>query len=653
MRFSDGRFLFLALLLWVWPAAAGWAAGGAEARQTFLDAEQALRDGDLIRYRALAGRLRDDPLYPYLEFQRLSRQLDDDAGVRRFLAEQDGSWLAERLRKRYLFHLAKAGRHRDFLALYQPGDGVKLHCLALRARLATDRARFPWQEAIDLWLTGRTRPPVCSPLFDRLYASGRITPELLWQRIELAMARRNLRLARFLARKLPDAQRADFRRWLQMDKKPAATLAAARAWPDTPRNRAIVLHGLKRLARQDTVEAWRQWRTVFADRFAFSEDQRHDIERSLVLRAAWRHMPQAVEWFAQVPEAALDREARAWRIRSALRIGDWGEVLAGIDALPDEEADDEQWRYWRARALLEVPGGRDEGRRALAELARNTSYYGFLAADRLGRDYTFTDEPVVDEGAARAVRALARRPVFRRIRALYELGRTGEAYGEWMHEIARLSDHDKRLAARLAHEWGWHFTAIVTTARARHFSDLSLRFPLAYKQPVLRHARSRDLPPSFVLGVVRRESAFKEDARSPAGALGLMQLMPATARHVSRQLGIGRPSRADLQRADSNILLGTSYLRELLDRFQGHEVLATAGYNAGPHRVRRWLPEEGPLAADVWVDTIPFDETRKYVRAVLFYSTVFDWKLDERVDRRLLARMRPVPPATALQVAAR
>ncbi len=637
------------LLLW---CTLGLASVSAPAdRQTFLAAEQALRAGDLDRYRSLAVRLRDDPLYPYLEFQRLSARLDDDAAVRAYLRHWDGTWWAERLRKRYLRHLAGQGRHRAVLRWIRDGDGVALRCHALRARLAVDRERFPWDEAIALWRTGRTRPPACSPVFDALYASGRITPELLWQRIGLAMARGNLRLARFLARKLPAGQRPWFERWQRMHRDPAATLQAARAWPDGPRTRAIVLHGLKRLARQDTPEAWRQWREVFARRFAFDAAQRHDIERALVLRAAWRHLPQAVEWFEQIPEAALDAEARAWRIRSALRIGDWGGVLAGIEALPAAEADDEQWQYWRARALLEVPNGGEEGRRALAALAEHTSYYGFLAADRLGRDYRFTDQPVVDEGAARQVRALARRPAFRRIRALYELGREGEAYGEWMYEIARLSDADKRLAARLADEWGWHFTAIVTTARARHFSDLSLRFPLAYKQPVLRHARASGLPPSYVLGVMRRESAFKEDARSPAGALGLMQLMPATARHVSRRLGLARPSRSDLQQADTNLLLGTGYLRELLDRFDGHEVLATAAYNAGPRRVLRWLPPDDALPADVWVDTIPFDETRKYVRAVLFYSTIFDWKLDRRVDRRLLLRMRPVLPAGAVQVA--
>ena len=355
---------------------------------------------------------------------------------------------------------------------------------------------------------------------------------------------------------------------------------------------------------------------------------------------------------ARLRPGAVDREVREWRVRAALRAWDWKRAEKAIAAMPDEERNSEQWRYWQARVAA-AQGREAEAEAIYRELMQETSYYGFLAAEKLGEPYRFNHEPVVADDLRHNVELLSQRPAFRRIRELYDIGREADANREWRFETARLSKIEKRVAAQLASDWGWHFSAIVTTASARHFRDLELRFPLLYRSEVEREARRQRLPASLVYGVMRRESAYRASVESPAGALGLMQLMPRTAKLVGKKLGMKKLDNAKIKIPSNNIRLGTRYLREVMDRYGNNVILATASYNAGPNRVKKWLPREEPLAADIWVDTITFDETRNYVKAVLFYSTIFDWKLDEKIDYTMRERMRPVAPQPETSVVSR
>ena len=645
-RLLIGLSLVLALVI-VWPlsACANEVFLSAD-EQRFLDAEQALKKGDLAAYQKISAQMRDKTLLPYLEFQRVSRDLSNTSAVEAFRDQYAGSYLEHRLYQRWVRWLGGNRRWRQFRAVWRGDGGEALKCYGARADLAEEGATAAvLEEAKSLWLKGGSVDDACDPLFQRLEKLGVITPTLRWRRIELAMDAGKVSLARYLAKKLTGRDKKDFTRYLKTHRQPEAMLKKAVKWKDTPRNRKIIAHGVKRYSREDTVDAWHRWHRQFKQHFNFSDELIIDVENRLILRAAWRHLPEAFDWFQIMPGELLNDEAREWRVRTALRAQDWALARDWIDALPPAKQREEQWRYWRARAD-EALGETEKARQAFEKLATDTSYYGFLAADHMGLPYTFTNEPVIDEAALEKVNKLAALPAFRRVKALYSLGREGTAYAEWRFEIDKMSTAQKRVAARLAHDWGWHFTAIVTTAQANHYADLDLRFPLLYRDNIQRESRRLKIRPSLIYGVMRRESAFREAAVSPAGALGLMQIMPATARMMTRKLGMKRVSRRDLKKANTNILLGASYLREVLDKYQNNEILATASYNAGPQSVRKWLPEEAPLPADIWVDTITFDETRKYVKAVHFYSTIFDWKTDGRVDVRLKDRMTPVAPET-------
>jgi soluble lytic murein transglycosylase len=261
------------------------------------------------------------------------------------------------------------------------------------------------------------------------------------------------------------------------------------------------------------------------------------------------------------------------------------------------------------------------------QLAGEREFYGFLAADRVGRDYplNFSPSPVTDA----ELRRLAESEAFGAIREFRALSRPGEAQKEWVHTLASLPPADLALAAHLAAAWGWHRLSILTAAKAGIKDDLALRFPLAFEAPVTAQARERQLDRAVVFGLIRRESAFDPAAKSPVGALGLMQIMPATGQTIARQLN--EPWRAERSLLDPNVNIryGTAYFRALADRFGGNLAMAAAGYNAGPGRAERWRPVARPIPADIWIETIPFNETRQYVAAVLSYATIYRQRLGE------------------------
>ncbi|MDH3560067.1 MAG: lytic transglycosylase domain-containing protein, partial [Gammaproteobacteria bacterium] len=325
-----------------------------------------------------------------------------------------------------------------------------------------------------------------------------------------------------------------------------------------------------------------------------------------------------------------DKSTREWRIRRAIAAQDWDSVLAHIDTLPVDERQTDEWDYWHAYTL-EQAGQRLAAMNEYSRLAKERSYYGFLAADYLDWPYKMGDEPLTYDAAA--IEQLRQTPGMVRARELYLADLITDARREWAHATREMDNDELKLAALLAREWGWNDRAILTVARTGDYADLKLRFPLDHVEAVHDHARHNRLDPSHVFAVIRQESAFNKDARSPAGALGLMQLMPKTGRVTARKNRIPLSSTRNLLEVEKNIRIGSAYLREVMDRFDDNTVLATAAYNAGPHRVQGWLPETDDESTISWIANIPFSETRKYVQRVLAYAAIYDWRMDRTITR--------------------
>ncbi len=639
--------LFRILLLATLAGAPAAAAAGVftyeeeQQRRDFQAALEALRAGDLGRFRALRERLDGYVLRGYLDYEYLKDRLASTPAdeIRRFLAENAAAPVSDIIRKRWLRLLAARGEWRTFLAEYGGvEDDPELQCLRLDRLLRTSEAQAGLMQEIEaLWLTGRRLPAACSRVFEQWRHAGHMTSELVWERIRLAMDNGQLSLAAELARYLPAAERVWVGRWQAMHRDPWRELERLSYPVETPVARRIVTYGIVRLAFRDPVSAMGRWQALKTRYRFFGEDENY-VLRYIGLLAAQEHLPQALDWLSLASADPHDLSLARWRVRAALRAGRWETALQFIAALPQQERQQSLWRYWQARAL-EQSGRLEEARRLYQALAGERSYYGFLAADRLGTAYAMQHAPI--EATPEELSALLARPGIQMARELYQLGRLSDARRQWHWAIRHMNNRELAVAALIARQWGWYDRAILTIGRSRYLDDLELRFPLLYRDVIEATAQRFEVDPSWVYGVVRQESAFVTDARSPAGALGLMQVLPSTGRFTARLFNLPALGRHALLDVANNVRLGVGYLRHVLDRHDGNQVLATAAYNAGPNRIRPWIPEDAALPADVWIETIPLGETRDYVRNVLAYTAVYEHRLGVR-PRRLQERMPAV-----------
>ena len=611
-----------------------WAA---EQRDLFRAAEHALQSGDRSVLLTAKESLRDYPLYPYLLYQDLRQRLADYPAteVRAFLTDYADLPLAPRLREAWLKQLAKQQRWpdvlRDFDAL---NTDAELDCLRRQALIHTGQTDQALLDMASVWMHGYSRPAACDPVLALWRKRGGLTQALIWDRFELSMAAGQTRLARYLRGLLHGQQQALADLWLAVHAKPGLVLDKNKFTALDQTTARIVIHGLKRWSRRNSVEAAAAFDLLY-ERIPPST-ARDALQQRLALFVASRGDASALRRLLELPPNLIDEAVEEWRVRAALRQGDWQAVLRWSDAMRPASREQLPWRYWRARAL-EQTGQSKAAKELYRELATKRDYYGFLAADKAGLNYNFQHtSTLVDSSVLTQFKA---RPAALRMHELLALGRYPEARTEWQTFIKDADREQLRAAARLAHDWGWHDRVIVTLAQANEWNDLELRFPTPYRALVERYAQAERLPPAWVYAVMRKESIFQYDIRSGAGAIGLMQVMPATGRKIASDLQVPWKGVYTLLNTDANIRFGSYYLRAGLNRFQNSPMLATAAYNAGPGRVRSWLPDAA-TPADIWAELIPFSETRDYVKRVLEYVIVYQHRLELGTDLRLRDLMK-------------
>jgi soluble lytic murein transglycosylase len=540
---------------------------------------------------------------------------------------------ARELRYHYALSLGRSGSHTQYFNLYQQFyqglDVARLDCLALQAEIAAGREKRIVNRGVDKWLTGRNQVDECDPVFDHLRDRGVLGTAQYRDRFELTIDARQFSLARYLARSLPQDYQSRAKQWSAVVNDPIAYLEAHDVSEDSDEYRQQLLYATQRVAYNNPDVALKLWQNVRGS-YSFSNEQHAQIDRHLALWAARNNTDSATALLDGLPDDAVDEEVRSWRVRSQLRHHQWRAVIDAINDMPADEKAKDQWRYWLARANQQL--GNQSGASSLfSALAVERSFYGFLAADREKLDYTFSNRPLTANAAT--ISELGSRESLVRARELFLVGLDGRGRSEWDAAIAMFSADQKLQASILAHQWGWHSRAIATAAKVGQFDDLELRYPLPYAEEFEKHASGANIQHSWALGVARSESLFMRDIRSGAGAIGLMQLMPETARRTAKTVNMKYAGKATLTDPDSNIRLGTAYLQLMMGRFDNNQVLATAAYNAGPLNVAKWLPDEGEIDALIWIENIPFSETRKYVRRVLATDAIFHWRLTGEMKR--------------------
>ena len=627
----------LALLLIATDLPAVFAQSPEAQRKDYLLARQALRQGHYPTFNRIADTLTDYPLYPYLRHGFLRKRFGTaaDGEFIEFLRRYPDLPVTPGLRAAWLKRLAQRGQWQSFLTHYTPQSDPVLQCYRLQARIKTgDRAALP--EAIRaVWLAGRSLPPECDPAFAVLYQSRLMNDALLWARIRLAMQNNQPGLAAYLARKLKaPAYKKQARTWIAMHHHPARGTASP-GLKDDESGRMILLHGIARLAERDLGRAVKRL-SALKTRYDFSPGAMAAINKTLALQASRQASPLATELLDRIGHKQMDEQLFHYRLRAALAGADWPLLRRWTEGEPPAMVYAPRWRYWQARALRET-GAAERARAGFAALAEARDYYGFLAADRINRAYQMNHAPLPEDPAALA--RLTALPAIRRAHEFLQLDMKAPARREWQHALGRMTKAEMQTAAILADRWGWHGQAILSLGRAGAYDDLALRFPIVYQDLLNEYAGKHRLDRGWLYGLVRAESAFIEEAESPAGALGLMQILPATGRMTAARLGLKNFNRHKLKQAETNIPLGSAYLRQMLDKFDGSLLLATAAYNAGPGRVSRWRPADACMEPELWIARIPFSETRQYVRRVFYFAHIYDWRLQtgERSLRQRLA----------------
>lgn len=587
-------------------------------QRLFFKAEKLVTQSNSSEYKTLYNQLHYYPLQPYLDQGRLldTMQLSSAVEIESFLEKYEHSPLDWPLRKAWLKYLAKNKNGSLFLDIYQKTRNTVLTCQQLTFSL---KAGLPKSvvlpQVTKLWLTGKSLDKACDPIIAEWKNAGYITNDIVWQRMAMAADGGKHTLIPYLTSLLPQEQQYLGRLWHQVRRDPAIVKKHNKFPKKSIKESQIYTYGIKRLIWRDPNSALASYKKALKA-FNLSTIQKEKITETFVVALSSKNHPKAKEWLTKLSPINVKRNILQWQLVEVLKQQNWEEVLNELAVMPESYKTELQWQYWYARALI-ATNDVERGHAIMNELANKRHYYGFLAASSIDKPVSLQDKPLTITRAE--IESILQYPSAKRAFELYHVERYAEARREWNYWLTKLNDREKLVAAKLANQKGWFDRAIFTLSKVGYLNDVSLRFPKAFDLKINKHAKKQSLNPAWAFAIARRESSFMTDAHSPVGAKGLMQLMPNTAKQLK-----GRSvSRKYLYNADNNIQLGTRYLRKVLDRNKGNQILATASYNAGPHRVKTWLKNSKSMPADIWIETIPFKETRNYVKSVLAYQEIY------------------------------
>ena len=587
-----------------------------------LAAREAAQRGQWRVLETLRARLAGHPLEAYPSYWLLAGTVDraDPAEVRAFLQRYPRGPLTESLRREWLRALGAAGAWDVFRAEYPlaTGEDTELACYSMQERLARSDAEVA-AEARQLFLAGREAHPACDAVFAAVAAEGKLSEADAWERLRKVLAAGLLKDAKRANALIPSARRIPDRVLDRAAADPAGYLAREKSAHLSRAAKEAALFAIGRLARNRPEDAAERT-AALASRLG--DEQAEWAWAQVAWQGALAHHPRALEWYAMANRTRLTETQIAWKARAGLRASDWKAVLAAIQSMAPEEARDGTWRYWRARALRTL-GAPEAADGLLKTLAREPGFYGLLAADEMGM------LPAPEWGAWQPqptdLERVRARDGIERALILYRLGLNEEAFREWTFAIRGFDDRDLLAASYLAREANVPDRAINTADRTVQLHDFTQRYPLPHRDALTAAARQWDLDEALVYSIIRQESRFQPEARSRVGATGLMQLMPATARWVAKQIPVHPYKPQMLVQPEVNIQMGSYYFRRVLTDLR-HPMLATAAYNAGPGRARRWRAEQ-PLEGAIYAESIPFNETRDYVKKVFTNTWYYKHRL--------------------------
>lgn len=591
----------------------------------FLDAEKQARYNNYLNFKEAVDGL-SHPLKPYVEKAYWQRypNLKYQAEIEGFLTIYQHTPLEWPVRKAWLNYLKDRNKKAAYIHNYRPTSDAALTCTYLSFQLdlgAPEKAIF--SQVSDLWVVGKSQPRGCNSLFKKWQAKGYLTNDLLWQRITLAAQGGTSSLLPYLKTLLAEDERYLADLYLNVRRNPATAAGLYRYKNKSPKEAQIAIYGVKRLIWRDQTLALKAWQKL-ENMFDYSSEEKAELYYTFALSLASKGHSEASFWLNKVPKERQDRALMQWQLGNMLKTQDWEGIAAYFTGKENLSLGQQ---YWLAYSYAQ----RSEHQKAeliWKEVAANRDYYGFLAAARLGLPVNLNEQPLTI--STTLLNRVSNAPGFKRAKALHELKRFTDARREWNYLTNTSTDDEKLAASKLASELDWYDSTIFTLAQIQAWDYVELRFPFAFQDMFTRYSKRNNVDLAWSLAIARRESSFSPVARSRVNALGLMQILPSTAKYINR----GAVSDSRLYQPRTSIQLGTRYLDYLKKKNNGNEILATASYNAGYHRIKRWIPEK-EMPAELWIELIPFKETRDYVKNVFAYRQVYHTRLGG--DDNLLA----------------
>ncbi|TDN59529.1 murein transglycosylase [Scandinavium goeteborgense] len=603
-----------------------------EQRSRYSQIRQAWDNHQMDVVDQLMPTLKDYPLYPYLEYRQLTDDLMNEpaVSVTQFVQANPTLPSARTLKNRFVNELARREDWRGLLAFSPDKPGTtEAQCNYYYAKYNVGQTEDAWDGAKTLWLTGKSQPNACDPLFSAWRASGTQDPLAYLERIRLAMQAGNTSLVISLANQMPTDYQTISAAVISLANNPNNVLSFAQSTGATDFTRKMTAVAFTSVARQD-VENARLLIPQLVEAQKLNESQTQDL-RDIV---AWRLMgnditAEQAQWRDDAIMRSESTSLVERRVRMAIGNGDRRGLNTWLARLPMEAKDKDEWRYWQADLLMDR-GREQEAKDILHSLMQQRGFYPMVAAQRLGEDYSIRVEK--PEGTVAPL--LVNGPEMARVRELMYWNLDNTARGEWANLVSSRTRTEQGQLAKYAFDQDWWDLSVQATISGKLWDNLKERFPLAYKDLFVRYTGDKDISKSYAMAIARQESAWNPKVRSPVGATGLMQIMPGTATHTVKMFSIpGYNSASQLLDPETNINIGTSYLQYVYQQFGNNRIYASAAYNAGPGRVRTWQGNSaGRINAAAFVESIPFSETRGYVKNVLAYDAYYRYFMGDKTQ---------------------
>ena len=597
-------------------------------RSKYTKALKYFKNKDYKNFKKLKSQLINYPLYADLEYKSLHKsKIKKEQKIIKFIEKYKTSYVSRKAYINLIYRLSSKNKYNKLIQNYKNIGSTDLHCLYIRAKIKSNLTTDIDKEIVPIWLSSKSQPKSCDFIFKWFYKKGKLSDELVWQRIKISLDRSNYSLARYLVRFLSNKNKFWANSLLKTYINPNKNIIS-KSYKNNARYRNTILrYGLKRIARKDYLKAKEYLKKSRS--FYGLTDKNYDQLLQVILIEGLKTNQKNIFNDKDMPtDKKNDVHLNKALANYAIYNSEWQRLINYIDKFPNYISEEQKWTYWKGKAFYKL--NKKNYNEVLGQLSNERSYYGFLSAHLVNKPLSINNIPY--QASKDDLKNLSLRFEIKRIYELFILGKKRAARKELQYLMENSSDINFSSLSLLFHKWGWSDGVILSYGRSKYFDHIEARFPILYEKYFDKYSKT-NTEKSLLLGIARKESIFVQYAKSSAGALGIMQVLPRTAYWVLKKSKMKKVSRNYLYNKNMNIYLGSYYFRYLYNKKKSY-VEAIASYNAGPSIVRKWR-KKNKASEDAWIEFIPYQETRNYTKLVIEYALVYDWVLNKKNTIRI------------------